>query len=858
MSDKRLDVVATTMKNLGTGASEGTTAISQIPIDINSITKTAIIATARQQALHGGVSESLNNVVEKLSQEEIANGTISALSNFKPAVLQGNAIQRRNIGSVEGSIPITTRSTARATAIAGLDPATQAIRDQIAKLQQLADTKNMLSAQANALLSQMGALTSKLNALNLDPSKLQQYQQQLDILQATYNKTVDAIDAIRKAYDLRYETWRKLKLDYRDAKKKLNKTLDNYYKLLQLPEIPTSINWPKLPKLPNINFSKADFKQQVSNLVTAIVNASKEASKTSLENSRKQNQPKIESNPPKPEDFFTTAVSTAKKALGAVEARVNAFNAAKQAAIDTAAGALTAEINRGVAGVALAQQRIASNIGNLSTQVENNIANIQQAKDKADTFKKGMEKKFDTLAQDTANLIVRANAGLQSASAALTGEQVGVDITANTPVTSNPIYTVDEQTKLDALQANITAFLSAGAHKNFTVGVGKGNTLRAALNQSLKLQEFKTEFPLAFTNNLYDKRNEISNINGVYLVVTAVYQTVPIIVPAPPAPQPPTGTTAAITITASDDILSVVDVGPGYNIVVMSGGNTVKRTGTFPWRNFNPGNIENGSFATEMGALKIPNKGAPSRYAVFPNYQTGRNAMKQLLQSSTYNRLLVSTAIAKWAPAVENNTAAYQAKVINAIGTDSVVGSLTDTQLNTMMDAIETAEGYRTVGTITTIASGAEAAAPTAAPPVTPTVSTIAVPDAASAILDIYGSNIRNANLPRKDYTKLDSIMSIIETGLSNGKTYSSEVMARYNSFKAYFKKLDADRLNSDINNQESILGNDKSQLDSAKIRLDADPTEAVYQTVYNNRLREYNQSLSYLNELKAKKSSMG
>jgi hypothetical protein len=734
MSDKRLDVVATTMKNLGTGASEGTTAISQIPIDINSITKTAIIATARQQALHGGVSDSLNNVVQKLSQEEIANGTISALSNFKPAVLQGNAIQRRNIGSVEGSTPITTRSTARATAIAGLDPATQAIRDQIAKLQQLADTKNMLSAQANALLSQMDALTSKLNALNLDPSKLQQYQQQLDILQATYNKTVDAIDAIRKAYDLRYETLKKLKLDYRNAKKKLNKTLDNYYKLLQLPEIPTSINWPKLPKLPNINFSKADFKQQFSNLVTAIVNASKEASKTSLEKSREQNQPKIESNPPKPEDFFTKAVSNAKKALGAIEARVNALNAAKQAAIDTAAGALTAEINRGVAGAAAAQQRIASNIGNLSTQVENNIANIQQAKDKADTFKKGMEKKFDTLAQDTANLIVRANAGLQSASAALTGEQVGVDITANTPVTSNPIYTVDEQTKLDALQANITAFLNAGAYSNFKVGVGKGNTLRAALNQSLKLQEFKTEFPLAFTNNLYDKRNEISNINGVYLVVTAVYQTVPIIVPAPPAPQPPTGTTAAITIPASG-----------------------------------------------------------------------------------------AEAAAPTATASGSNPAAP-----------------------------------------TATASGSNAAAPTAtasgsnaeAPPVTPTVSTIAVPDAVSAILHIYVNG--NDKLPRKDYEKLDSIMSTIETGLSNGKTYSSEVMASYNSFKAYFKKLDADRLNSDINNQEMILGNDKSQLDSAKRRLDANPTEEVYQTAYNNRLREYNQSLSYLNELKAKKSSMG
>ena len=140
--------------------------------------------------------------------------------------------------------------------------------------------------------------------------------------------------------------------------------------------------------------------------------------------------------------------------------------------------------------------------------------------------------------------------------------------------------------------------------------------------------------------------------------------------------------------------------------------------------------------------------------------------------------------------------------------------------------------------------------------PSAPTVSTTASPDAASAILDIQVNT--TARLSRKDYPKLDSVMSIIENGLSNGKTYSSEVMAKYNTFKAYFKKLDADRLDSDINNQEMLLENDKSQLDSAKKRLDSDPTEEVYQTVYNNRLKQYNRTLSYLNELKAKKSSMG
>jgi hypothetical protein len=718
------DIVDTTLKNLGINPNSDITAILQIPVDLNSVTKAAIIASARQESLHGGVSDSLYNVVQKLSEEEIANETDSKLSNFKPAVLAGNVIQRRkNINSVEGSDNPDTPSAARKNAIAGLDPSTIAIRDQIEKLQQLADQKNVLSAQADAIKSQIDALVARLNGTTekFNTEQVQMWQQQLDLLQKTYDVTTALIAAATAAYNLRYETLQKLKLQYNTKKKQVLDAIDKYELVLNLPEIPTSINWPKLPKLPNVNLSKVDFKQQVSNFVTSVINASKSATKASLEQADKEYQAKLLTEK-QPQDAFSQAISSAKKALGAAEARINALNAAKQAAITTATGALTSQIDGLVAGAALTQRNIASNIGNVTTQVDQNIQKIQEAQRQAEALKNGVVQNADRLTQDTANLLQRASAGIESAQNALRGEQVKVDITANTPVTSNPTYTVAEQEKLSELELNIINFLNAGKYTNKKVGLGKAKKLRDALNQSLKLQEFKEEFPDAFKNTLYDKRNEISNINGVYLVVTAVYQTVPIIVPAPPAPQPPTGTTADITITAS-------------------------------------------------GAEAA----APTATA------SGSNAE---------------------AP--------------------------------------------------TATASGSNAEAPTA----TPTVSTIAVPDAASAILDIFVNG--NTKLPRKDYTKLDSIMSIIETGLSNGKTYSSEVMARYNFFEAYFKKLDADRLNSDINNQEMILGNDKSRLDSAKIRLDADPTEAVYQTVYNNRLREYNQSLSYLNELKAKKSSMG
>jgi hypothetical protein len=155
-----------------------------------------------------------------------------------------------------------------------------------------------------------------------------------------------------------------------------------------------------------------------------------------------------------------------------------------------------------------------------------------------------------------------------------------------------------------------------------------------------------------------------------------------------------------ITSGTGKNIVQVIDVGPGFNIVVMDDGKKVKRQGTWPWRNYNPGNITNGKFSKSAGSLEIPQRGNPSRYAVFPNYETGRNAMKRLLKGSGYNKLTVSQAIAKWAPAFENETATYQKNVISKVGGDFVVGTLTDAQLNTMMDAIEIQEGYRTVGKI--------------------------------------------------------------------------------------------------------------------------------------------------------------
>ena len=99
-----------------------------------------------------------------------------------------------------------------------------------------------------------------------------------------------------------------------------------------------------------------------------------------------------------------------------------------------------------------------------------------------------------------------------------------------------------------------------------------------------------------------------------------------------------------------------------------------KQEGYFPGsrshRNNNPGNIEYGDFAKAHGAT-----GSDGRFAIFPDYQTGRNAQENLLfESPGYRNLTLGQAIGKWAPAIENNVPAYLKTMEAALGGGGVGG----------------------------------------------------------------------------------------------------------------------------------------------------------------------------------------
>ncbi|MGN7127813.1 phage tail tape measure protein, partial [Methylorubrum thiocyanatum] len=111
--------------------------------------------------------------------------------------------------------------------------------------------------------------------------------------------------------------------------------------------------------------------------------------------------------------------------------------------------------------------------------------------------------------------------------------------------------------------------------------------------------------------------------------------------------------------------------------------------GSRSWRNNNPGNIEYGPFARSMGAT-----GTDGRFAVFPDYKSGRNAQEKLLfEGKNYANLTLAQAIRRWAPASENNVPAY----IAAMGGDpnTRMKDFTPEQRGKLLDAMQRHEGWK-------------------------------------------------------------------------------------------------------------------------------------------------------------------
>lgn len=108
------------------------------------------------------------------------------------------------------------------------------------------------------------------------------------------------------------------------------------------------------------------------------------------------------------------------------------------------------------------------------------------------------------------------------------------------------------------------------------------------------------------------------------------------------------------------------------------------------WRNNNAGNIEAGNFANAHGAI-----GDDGRFAIFPDAQTGMNALIAVLQAPAYNNLTLRDAVFTYAPPHWNDTQGYLRFIKTQTGLDSgiTLNSLTVDQLESVAYVIRKYEG---------------------------------------------------------------------------------------------------------------------------------------------------------------------
>jgi hypothetical protein len=124
----------------------------------------------------------------------------------------------------------------------------------------------------------------------------------------------------------------------------------------------------------------------------------------------------------------------------------------------------------------------------------------------------------------------------------------------------------------------------------------------------------------------------------------------------------------------------------------------VREGGSRAWRDYNPGNLEDGPFARRHGAIGH-DTGGGHHEAIFPDRATGEAAQRALLHEHYGNHTVRNTMYA-YAPPSENNTEEYLAFLErHGVDRNTRVGDLSDAQFDQLVSQIQAFEGWR-AGTV--------------------------------------------------------------------------------------------------------------------------------------------------------------
>ena len=115
--------------------------------------------------------------------------------------------------------------------------------------------------------------------------------------------------------------------------------------------------------------------------------------------------------------------------------------------------------------------------------------------------------------------------------------------------------------------------------------------------------------------------------------------------------------------------------------------------GNWTWRNNNPGNLIVGEVSKRNGSI-----GKAGGFAVFPDYESGHQALLDLLKNTGYRELDLEGVIEKYAPEEDNNDTENYVRFLRkktGVKDDKKVKNFTKEEFEKLWKAIEQMEGLK-------------------------------------------------------------------------------------------------------------------------------------------------------------------
>ncbi|MCT4552295.1 MAG: hypothetical protein N4A44_01370 [Alphaproteobacteria bacterium] len=156
---------------------------------------------------------------------------------------------------------------------------------------------------------------------------------------------------------------------------------------------------------------------------------------------------------------------------------------------------------------------------------------------------------------------------------------------------------------------------------------------------------------------------------------------------------------------SSTRFISAKAVGNAVHYTMANGQTWVKEGGTKAWRHTNPGNMKSTTFTKRAGAIGTGveetyyTNERGSHYAVFPDWDTGKRAIKTLLLSPSYRDKDIRGVVKRYAPTASGEVnKAYVNKLQVCTGEScrwKTVKDFSEKELSDLIDGIIDMEGYR-------------------------------------------------------------------------------------------------------------------------------------------------------------------